>query len=628
MHRRLAGFVLAALIASAVPALAGETNVYGDPGSGNYSVAMAVAADGTGTVFTLGVFLGEFQGVSSTGWDIWMARVGPSGGFDWLVTWDAPEIDDIDFSQESMGSPAWTNPGAELIVGADNRLIGTVTMPEGMSVVGAAKDGQNPTHKMLLANLNRAMLVSDGATGLIGWGNNLGVSGVTRVDTGGVEEWFTPIGDGTPGPLLVLADGTVIAGVSLDRLGFQKPAVKVVGLTNDGAVAWETEIFDACFQSGNPLVPLGGDVGVLLEPPLIPYPSLCDVDAEMVATLDAVSGVRTAQRTLKDTLNIIWCEDPRLAPASDAFGFGFVDGDECGGGDVFWTDVNNTLLDTGSEIEAFSIMSMQIVGQGTFGYGILRTVVDGGRWVLAQFEYLAPAAGLMPYDMVLTADGPVVVGRVADTAWITANTSTSTSAAANPASQPGAAALIASTLVPSGRFLDDNDSAFVADVEWFDAREITKGCNPPDNTLFCPENAVTRGQMAAFLVRALNLTDQGGGNTFVDDDGSIFESDIAKLAAAGITKGCNPPANDLFCPDLRVTREQMAAFLVRALGYKDDGGGDLFKDDDSSVFASDIDRLATAGVTRGCNPPTNDQFCPTDYVTRAQMAAFLHRALG
>ena len=72
----------------------------------------------------------------------------------------------------------------------------------------------------------------------------------------------------------------------------------------------------------------------------------------------------------------------------------------------------------------------------------------------------------------------------------------------------------------------------------------------------------------------------------------------------------------------------MAAFLVRAMGYVDDGGGDRFVDDDGSVFESAIDKLATAGVTQGCNPPINDRFCPGDKVTRGQLAAFLNRALG
>jgi hypothetical protein len=115
---------------------------------------------------------------------------------------------------------------------------------------------------------------------------------------------------------------------------------------------------------------------------------------------------------------------------------------------------------------------------------------------------------------------------------------------------------------------------------------------------------------------------------FVDDNGNIFEADIEWLAGEGITKGCNPPANDRFCPDDYVTRGAMAAFLVRALGYTDDGGGNLFVDDDGSVFENDIDRLGTAGVTKGCNPPANDRFCPNAYVTRGAMAAFLHRALA
>jgi virginiamycin B lyase len=178
------------------------------------------------------------------------------------------------------------------------------------------------------------------------------------------------------------------------------------------------------------------------------------------------------------------------------------------------------------------------------------------------------------------------------------------------------------------RFSDDNTSTFELDIEWMAAEGITKGCNPPTNDRFCPDSTVTRGQMAAFLVRALGLTDDGGGNLFTDDDESIFEGDIDRMATAGITKGCNPPDNDRFCPDSKVTRGQMAAFLVRALGYTDDGGGDLFNDDDGSVFEGDIDRLGTAGVTKGCNPPANDRYCPDSAVTRGQMAAFLHRALG
>jgi len=169
---------------------------------------------------------------------------------------------------------------------------------------------------------------------------------------------------------------------------------------------------------------------------------------------------------------------------------------------------------------------------------------------------------------------------------------------------------------------------FASDIAWLYDAGITRGCNPPANDLYCPDDAVTRGQMAAFLVRALNLTAVDTAIDFVDDDGSVFEADIVKLATAGITRGCNPPLNDRYCPTDDVTRGQMAAFLVRALNLTAVNTAIDFVDDDGSIFEADIVKLATAGITLGCNPPTNDEFCPEDPVTRGQMAAFLHRALG
>lgn len=51
---------------------------------------------------------------------------------------------------------------------------------------------------------------------------------------------------------------------------------------------------------------------------------------------------------------------------------------------------------------------------------------------------------------------------------------------------------------------------------------------------------------------------------FVDvPDSNIFHDHISWMADAGVTQGCNPPANDMFCPGSNVTREQMAAFMRR-----------------------------------------------------------------
>jgi hypothetical protein len=180
----------------------------------------------------------------------------------------------------------------------------------------------------------------------------------------------------------------------------------------------------------------------------------------------------------------------------------------------------------------------------------------------------------------------------------------------------------------SGRFTDDDTSVHEQDIEAIAAVGVTLGCNPPDNDRFCPTSSVTRGQMAAFLHRAFadRLT-PGVEVAFSDIAGSEFSADIEWLGSVGVTLGCNPPANDRYCPDGSVTRGQMAAFLMRALDLTQQGSKD-FVDDDSSEFEADIERLATAGITLGCNPPDNDRFCPTESVTRQQMASFLTRALG
>jgi len=175
------------------------------------------------------------------------------------------------------------------------------------------------------------------------------------------------------------------------------------------------------------------------------------------------------------------------------------------------------------------------------------------------------------------------------------------------------------------RFVDTLGHTFKGDTEWAADQRVTKGCNPPENTLFCPDESVTRGQMAAFLRRHLRLP-AASRDHFRDDNGSTFENDINRLAEAGITKGCNPPANDRFCPDDSVTRDQMAAFIVRALGLTDEDHPGFDDVTPSNIFFRDIERLATADITRGCNPPDNNLYCPKASVTRGQMTAFLHRS--
>ncbi|MDJ0953603.1 MAG: excalibur calcium-binding domain-containing protein [Acidimicrobiia bacterium] len=186
-----------------------------------------------------------------------------------------------------------------------------------------------------------------------------------------------------------------------------------------------------------------------------------------------------------------------------------------------------------------------------------------------------------------------------------------------------AVGLAAGSLPPGGSFTDDDGNVHEANIEAIAAEGITLGCNPPTNDMFCPNDTVTREQMATFLTRALDLPPAAA--SFVDTGNSVHEANIGALAAAGITKGCNPPTNDMFCPGSAVTREQMATFLTRALDLPPAAAS--FVDTGNSVHEANIGALAAAGITRGCNPPTNDMFCPGSAVTRAQMATFLTRAL-
>jgi hypothetical protein len=114
------------------------------------------------------------------------------------------------------------------------------------------------------------------------------------------------------------------------------------------------------------------------------------------------------------------------------------------------------------------------------------------------------------------------------------------------------------------------------------------------------------------------------------------EGYITAIYNAGITTGCaqddpNTPENERkYCPENSVTRDQMAAFIVRAKEGEPAtdycSTGSPFSDVDANHWACKyIKRLYELGITTGCgqNPL---RYCPNDIVTRAQMAAFLARA--
>jgi hypothetical protein len=177
----------------------------------------------------------------------------------------------------------------------------------------------------------------------------------------------------------------------------------------------------------------------------------------------------------------------------------------------------------------------------------------------------------------------------------------------------------AGSTVPQGNtsFSDTGTSPFAADIEWLVDAGITTGCTA---SRFCPNASVSRGQMASFLSRALDLP-AAGRDYFRDDGSSVHQADINRLAAAGIASGC---AAGRFCPTATVTRAEMASFLTRALSLAR-ASRDFFSDDERSIHEPNINRVAQAAITGGC---ASARYCPANSVTRGQMAAFLRRAFS
>jgi len=177
----------------------------------------------------------------------------------------------------------------------------------------------------------------------------------------------------------------------------------------------------------------------------------------------------------------------------------------------------------------------------------------------------------------------------------------------------------------TGVFRDDDTSVHEDNIDKIFARGITVGCNPPSNDQFCPDRDISRGEMAAFIARAMNLAAMTGTPAYDDVDGHLFEIAVDKIQTAAIGFGCD---TDSFCPDVALDRYEMAELLVRAFHYENPDGEDFFTDDEGNQFEDSINKLAASGITVGCNPPANDNFCPDRQLTRAEMATFFVRALG
>jgi len=185
------------------------------------------------------------------------------------------------------------------------------------------------------------------------------------------------------------------------------------------------------------------------------------------------------------------------------------------------------------------------------------------------------------------------------------------------------------TILKSATFADVPNSHWAWTwIERLYSAGITGGCGGSN---YCPDHSVTRAQMAVFLEKGIHdssFTPPDILSTFGDTVEHWAEDWIESLKDDGITSGCGAGN---YCPEDPVTRAQMAVFLLKSKygsAYTPPSVGASTGFDDVPVThwaAAWIKQLAAEGITGGCGAGI---YCPDNPVTRAQMAVFLVKTFG
>ncbi|HEY1252033.1 MAG TPA: S-layer homology domain-containing protein [Thermoanaerobaculia bacterium] len=171
-------------------------------------------------------------------------------------------------------------------------------------------------------------------------------------------------------------------------------------------------------------------------------------------------------------------------------------------------------------------------------------------------------------------------------------------------------------------------SPFYESIDTINRNGITGGCGNGD---YCPTEGVSRAQMAVFILKSkygsAYRPPPATGTVYVDVPRNAFAAAwIEELGHEGITSGCG---GGKYCPDMTVTRAQMAVFLLRAKhgsAYVPPPPAGIFGDlDIDDPFTPWIEELAAEAVTAGCG---DGNYCPNAPNTREQMAVFLVRTFS
>ena len=181
----------------------------------------------------------------------------------------------------------------------------------------------------------------------------------------------------------------------------------------------------------------------------------------------------------------------------------------------------------------------------------------------------------------------------------------------------------------SGRFTDDDGNVHEDNIEAIANSGITVGCGVPEDRLYCPSRTVTRAQMTAFLIRALGETAEGNpaDSLFSDVPRDAWYRGYVERLAD--LNVVRAGAGGAFRPSDSLTRLEMAVWMSRSFdSVREVIPQGIFEDVPADAqYAAAVEGIRAAGITRGC-ASAPPSYCPDDPVRRDQMASFLGRALA
>ncbi|MDF2714663.1 MAG: hypothetical protein K0R28_1588, partial [Paenibacillus sp.] len=140
---------------------------------------------------------------------------------------------------------------------------------------------------------------------------------------------------------------------------------------------------------------------------------------------------------------------------------------------------------------------------------------------------------------------------------------------------------------------------------------------------FGPERSITRAEMAAILVRTIDMSsDEAKGVAYSDiSSGCWAKEAIDKMAKTGLMQGY-PDAS--FRPEQTITRAEMAAIAAK-LRHDARSDNNQFTDTNGHWAQSAISQVKAAGIMDGY---PDSAFRPEQSLTRAEAVTIINRLLG